>query len=139
MDEISQTASELVRLYDRDLCKPFPYQGCRTLLRGTDERMDGFIPDLALYFADIAGFSDSANRLNGWDKERVAMAQRMLEKSFFEKHSEYQALEGRITPDDTPDLYADMMLHEEMRRKVLHLVALLMERHSLLSQGNQVQ
>ena len=126
MDDISRIASELVQLYDQDCRNPFPYQDCRTLLEGTDDRMAGFIPDLALHFAEIAGFALGAKRLDRWDKEKVTNAQRALVRSFFEKHPEYQELEARITPADTPDLYADMALHEKMRIEVLHLIALLM-------------
>jgi hypothetical protein len=127
MDEISRIASELVQLYDQVVHKPFPYHGCRTLLEGTDERMAGFIPDLALYFAEIAGFSCRAQKLSRWNNDRVTKAQRSLVQSFVEKHPEYRELEARITPEDTPDLYAAMALHEQMRIDVLHLTALLMD------------
>lgn len=136
MDEISQVAYELVQLYGQDIQKPFPYHGCRKVLRGDHEHMEGFIPDLALYFAEIAGFAHGAKRLNRWNEERIAQAQKMMERSFFEQHPEYRELEAAITPAETPDLYADMVLHELMRTKMLHLISLLMKRHSALHQSD---
>jgi hypothetical protein len=136
MDILSRLASELAQFYEQNCRKPFPYQGCRALLKGTDKRMEGFIPDLDLFFGSIAGYANGAKKLLKWDTEKVKQAQRMLRGSFFEKHPEYKELEARITPADTPDLYADMAHYEEMRTKVLRLLSMLAKHESDSSQSN---
>ena len=66
----------------------------------------------------------------------MAQAKKLMERSFFEKHPEYRELEAAITPAETPDLYADMVLHELMRTKMLHWISLLMKRHSDLHRSD---
>lgn len=123
--EIESIANFLRTLYDRDMYRPFPYPGCRTILANTGESYEGFIPDLDLYFGDIAGYCSSPKRLTRWSEDQLSAVRKTLETSFFEMHPEYRELEARISPEDTPDLHTAMERYEVARTRLLYLIGLL--------------
>lgn len=114
------------------LCKessnPFPYGDCRSLLHRYGESYEDFIPHLDLYLSDIAGYCGWGAGLLNWSRQKIQEALPKIEKSFFEKHPEYGALEGAITKTGTPELYATLRLHEELRRNLLNLLTALLSR-----------
>jgi len=123
--------AELVRTCREDLGNPFPYTGCRKLLHGKGISYEGLIPDLDLYFYEIASHCGGIKNILKWSQERLLAAQTQLSKSFFERHPEYQPLEPMITKEDTPDLYSHLMAHEKVRRMLLELL------NQLLSEDNR--
>lgn len=133
---ISTLIKVLLQLYNEDSV-PFPRKECWTILAGTGEKFNGFIPDLAMYCMDIAGFIGSVETINRWSDVRLTWAHATGERSFFDKYPEFQELEVRITPVDTPDLYAEIELYEEMRELLLDLISLEIERRKQLFRINQ--
>lgn len=114
---------ELLPLYKEVRRAPFPYDGSRKLLRAEGARYDGLIPDLDMYFSDIAGYCSWGSRILRWQSEKVEEAKERLKQSFFEKHPEYRPLESLITESSTPDLHTSLTVHEAMRKKLLRILS----------------
>ncbi|MDQ3254788.1 MAG: YxiJ-like family protein [Acidobacteriota bacterium] len=123
----SELVSELSSLYQTDSRNPFPYAGCRKLLRAGGGNYEDLIPDLNTYFYNIASHSGGVKKILKWPKERLLEARKKLEKSFFEVYPEYKPLEIMITKSDTPDLYEALALHERARMKLLDLLSQLLK------------
>jgi hypothetical protein len=123
--KVSDLASLLTRRYREELLKPFPYEDCFKILDETGHRFEALIPDLDMYFYDIASPCSAAKRLICLPIEERTTLQKRLQGSFYEKHPEYQEIEFRITPVKTPYLYAHMAVHEEIRVEILRLLFLL--------------
>ncbi|MGH9846072.1 MAG: YxiJ family protein [Blastocatellia bacterium] len=125
MEEI---AAGFRQTLEEDLSKPFPYDDCRRVLaRAGDiadgDIADGLIPDLDLYFSDIAGYCSHGKKLLNMPKDDLVAARATLERSFFEKHPEYRALAVWINEIETPMLFAEINRHEEVRCKLLELIS----------------
>lgn len=128
MEEI---AAGFRRTLEEELSKPFPYDDCRRVLAkageiADGEIADGLIPDLDLYFSDIAGYCSYGKKLLGLPQNELAAARATLETSFFEKHPEYRALAPWINEIETPRLSADLSRHEEVRCRLLELISCLL-------------
>lgn len=117
--ELIIQASALKTLYEEACRIPFPYDGIRELLQEAGGGYTGFIPDLNLYFATIAGYCSWGNRLLKWDDEKVYRTSAALKRGFFDKHPEYKRLESMITQQD---IVAKLRAYEEIRRELLHLL-----------------
>jgi len=128
-ERIEELAAEVKRLYEEEARLPFPYDGCRTLLEGNEDEFEGFIPNLDLYFMDIAGYCSSGTAILKWPEEKVREAHGRISLTFFELCPLYCALQNFISESATPDLYEDLMLYEEMRSKLLELFSRLL-RHN---------
>ena len=85
----------------------------------------GFTLDLDWYFDGIAGASTwslkSLSRRS--HSERLDLAT-YVDKDFFEKYSNYSPLQRWITETNTPTLYHDFVLYEEIRVNALRLMSL---------------
>jgi hypothetical protein len=123
---VDELRDELLHLYE-EAHHPFPYAGCRKLLRETGKRYEGLIPDLDLYFSDIASYCGGVKRVLQWPQEKIQEARRKLSPSFWDRYPEYQPLEQMVTQQSTPDLYADMALYERMRLCLLDLLSRLLK------------
>jgi len=124
-----ELAAEVKRLYEEEARLPFPYDGCRTLLEGNEDEFEGFIPNLDLYFMDIAGYCSSGTAILKWPEDKVREAQSRICLTFFELYPQYGVLKNFISELAAPDLYEDLMLYEEMRSKLLELFSRLL-RHN---------
>jgi hypothetical protein len=124
-----ELAAEVKRLYEEEARLPFPYDGCRTLLEGNEDEFEGFIPNLDLYFMDIAGYCSSGTAILKWPEDKVREAQSRICLTFFELYPQYGVLKNFISESAAPDLYEDLMLYEEMRSKLLELFSRLL-RHN---------
>ena len=124
-----ELAAEVKRLYEEEARLPFPYDGCRTLLEGNEDEFEGFIPNLDLYFMDIAGYCSSSTAILKWPEDKVREAQSRICLTFFELYPQYGVLKNFISESAAPDLYEDLMLYEEMRSKLLELFSRLL-RHN---------
>src|SRR5437667_8833317 len=51
---------------------PLPYADCRNLLARAGEGYEGFGPDLATYFSDIASHCGGVKRILGWPDSELA-------------------------------------------------------------------
>ena len=118
-----EVIEELLPLYEEARREPFPYDGCRKLLREGSGRYEGLIPDLDMYLSDIAGYCSSGSRILRWQGAKIKEAEERLKQSFFERHPQYQPLESLITETDTPDLYTCLAVHEAVRKKLLKVLS----------------
>jgi hypothetical protein len=124
MDNMKESlVRDLNPLYEKSR-HPFAYADCRKLLH-QGATYEGLAADLDLYLKDIAGYCTWGRRLLKWSKPEIEKALATLSRSFFEKNPEYKPLESQITEENTPDLYADLVLHEKMRQTLLSLFSLL--------------
>jgi len=124
-----ELAAEVKRLYEEEARLPFPYDGCRTLLEGNEDEFEGFIPNLDLYFMDIAGYCSSGTAILKWPEDKVREAQSRICLTFFELYPHHCTLKNFISESAAPDLYEDLTLYEEMRSKLLELFSRLL-RHN---------
>lgn len=134
---IEEQADEILLLF-RESCRPFPYAGCRALIRDTGKAHEDFIPDLDLYFSEIAGYCSWGRKILMWPKEKLSEVQSILSRSFFEKHPQYQTLQSAVNKTETPDLYESLKLYEKMRGDLADLISrLLFEQYCAETSGNE--
>jgi len=123
-----EIASEAARIYEEEARLPFPCDDCRWLRNEfeVEDELEGFIPDLSLWFSDVAGYCSWGKRILNWSEEKLKGTREFLSSSFFDWHPEYGVLERAITEENTPDIYEDLLLYERMRKKLLEVMALLL-------------
>ncbi len=121
-ESVKEIIRELQSIYREASGVRFPYEGSRHLLREVGGSYEGLIPDLDVYFSTIAGYCSWGERILKWSQEKILEAQNRIAASFFEKHPQYKPLEVAITESNTPDLFAQMALHEKMRKSLLELL-----------------
>lgn len=132
-DHIEETVVELRRIFKEDLSGTFPYDDCRHLRAKAGGNYEGLVPDLDLYFWDVAKYCSLGKKLLRLPKDDLIKARATLERSFFEKHPEYLPLAALISETDTPTLRAEIELHDELRSKLLKIIS------SLLSEGKAAE
>jgi hypothetical protein len=130
---------ELLSYIEKDTGNPFPYIGCRKLLREDKEAYEGLIPDLDMYFYDIASHCGGVKKILDWSEEKIIEAQKKFSKSFFDVHAEYTPLKPQITESNTPDLYFKMISYEKMRQRLLELLTLLLSEREQSNESANVQ
>ena len=123
MDTVTGLAVELERAYKERLLHPFPYADVRKLAQGQELQFEGLIPDLDMHFYGIASPCGAARKLLKLPRETLLEVRQRLERSFFERHPEYEVLRERITAANTRYLYQEMIDHEEVRAKLLELLS----------------
>lgn len=123
---VAEALVELRRVFKEDLSTPFPYDDCRRVYARAGKIADGLIPDLDLYFGDVAGYCSWGKRLQRLSQAELLAARATLARSFFEKHPEYLPLAVLINETDTPVLFADLKLHDELRGRLLAIIATLL-------------
>ncbi len=121
-----ELVGKLLHTYKEYLVKPFPYQGALKLRREGGEAYEGLIPDMDMYFYDIASHCGGVKKMLKWPKEKLHQAREKFGQSFFDKYAQYKPLEPLITEANTPDLYACLMQHEQMRVSLLKLLSQLL-------------
>lgn len=112
---------------------PFPYADIRHIYKTVTSRKiktrraidKGFIPDLDYYQSSIAGCSSWGKKALKWDADKRQEFTGLLGGEFFDRHPEYLLVRRWITEANTPDLYRNFVLYEEMRVNVLALIRLL--------------
>jgi hypothetical protein len=122
-EPLQELIRELGSLYEA-IKHPFPYRDCSKLQR-RDTKYEGLVADLDLYLKDIAGYCTWGERLLEWSKPEIEKALKVLSRSFFERNPDYIPMESLITEENTPDLYAKLILHERIRASLLRLFSLL--------------
>jgi hypothetical protein len=120
---VSDVFSTIERLY-LEFRHPFPYADCRKMQVLADDQAADLIPDHDAYFADLAGYCSRGSRIARMSPEEFLKMKRASEKSFFEKHPEYQAIKSFISKSGTPDLFRDLELTEKMRAALLEIFEL---------------
>jgi hypothetical protein len=97
---------------------PFPYDDCRWLKNNKGANED-FIPDLDYYFSSIVGFAITASRLEQRDRQQLQSYWPYLKLSFFERYSKHKLVESGINETDTPKLYRQLYIAEQIRVALL--------------------
>ena len=140
LEDVLQTLAEL----DEADCCAFPYEDIRHIYRTVTSRKivtrraiaKGFIPDWNTFAMTASGYSSWGEKSLIWPAEKRQRIAKYLGKSFFERYLEYLPICRWITSTDTPELFRDFVLHEEMRVNVLALLRLLDELESQQHNGN---
>lgn len=109
---LEESAAKLQRIFKEDLSKPFPYEDCRKVFVEAGARDEGFIPDLDLYWSELAGYCSWGKRILDWPEEKLLEVKQSLEKSFLDRHPQHQKIVSLITESRAPDLYARMAWYE---------------------------
>ena len=140
--EDAQALETLLEILDRlqsEDVPPFPYADIRHIYKTEASRKirtrraieKGFIPDLAMYFADIYGCSGWNPKVpknwveyKQWPKKRQLIVD-SVSREFFERYLVYLPVRRWITAANTPHLYRKFVIYEEMRVNVLALIRLL--------------
>ncbi len=125
-------------------CYAFPYDDIRHIYKTVTSRKivtrraiaKGFIPDLDTFASAASGYSSWGEKSLIWPTEKRQRIADYLGKSFFERYPEYLPVQRWITDTNTPELFRDFVLHEEMRVNVLALLHLLNELESQQHNGN---
>lgn len=129
LETIFDTLAWLVEADDR----PFPYADIRHIYRTVTSRKirtrraikKGFGPDLNTYLYSIYSPARWCDVLLGWPTDKRQNLSEWLEQDFFERWPEYLFVRRWITEENTPDLYREFVIYEEMRMNVLALLRLL--------------
>ena len=114
-ESLKELARKLGDLLKKDMGNAFPYSDCRKASGLAGIRPGDLIPDLDLYFSELAGYCSWDGRILKWLPEKIATVKVRLSKTFFERYPQYRALQSVISEAETPDLMRDLALHEEMR------------------------
>jgi hypothetical protein len=79
------------------------------------QEKDDFTFELISYFSAIAVYSSWGKRTLKQNSEQIAQVESLLEKSFFETHSEFAYLKPIVSEKNVPKLYKQLLLHDLMR------------------------
>ena len=90
--EAAAISAELSRIYDEEVCGPFPSEGCRWLMCEFGAS-DDLTSDLDLWFSDVAGLSSRGKKLLHWSVDDVSSARGVASLGFFDKHPQYAIFE----------------------------------------------
>ncbi|MGH9839290.1 MAG: hypothetical protein ACREEM_10950, partial [Blastocatellia bacterium] len=71
---VEETVVELRRIFKEDLSGPFPYGDCRRLRAKAGGIYEGLIPDLDLYFWDVAKYCSLGKKLLRLPKDDLIKA-----------------------------------------------------------------
>ena len=129
LEEIVQT----LMILDKADCFPFPYADIRHIYKTVTSRKKltrrliekGFGPDLNTFQMSVSGACGGYHFVLEWPAEKRQQWADWLNKSFFERWPEYLSVRRWITEANTPELFRDFVLHEEMRVNMLALLRLL--------------
>ena len=115
------TPTDIETLTRDELYGKFPYEDCHWL-RNNTAAGEELIPDLDIYFSDIAGFSSSASRLAERHIEQLEAYWPSMQLNFFEKFPQHKPLQEKINETDTPTLARELRSAEIVRLELLPLI-----------------
>ncbi len=119
--EAESMAMKIAAIGEDDI-SPFPYAGCRWLMRNFEADLDNLIPDLDMWFSALYGYSSWAKKILTWSEEKVLEVRAELAHNFFEQLPQYAWLEQHITDANTPDLFERFQLTEQQRKILYELL-----------------
>lgn len=79
---------------------------------------DQLIPDLDIFFSDLAGFASSPEMITTRPAEQIERYARVLRESFFARFPEHGAIAKYITQQATPQLFEQLSAAESIRSVV---------------------
>lgn len=116
--ELEEKLKILGKLYKSEFLQPFPHQDCRKI--SSDEN---FVPSLDLYFSDIAGYCSWGVKIKKWDGEKIEIAKRHLQNSFFQRFVGFSELKLKINEKQTPQLFNQKLIYDLMRLTLLDILS----------------
>lgn len=117
------TGKQIEDLYNSQFLGPFPYEDCKRLAAAAKTPTGDLIPELDMYFSNIAGYSSSASRLMTRPESDLKRAKNSLASDLFETYPPLEHCRGFITSERTPGLYQKMQVAEELRLALMKLLA----------------
>lgn len=128
----SEFTYELIRqleAYRKKTVRPFPYSDCRKLIDSLPlqekKRFEDFTANLNTFDMAVSGPISWGKRISDWPQERVKRVYNYLQKPFFQRFPQYKVVKRLITRTNAPDLFADIRIHNEVRKILLKLLPLL--------------
>jgi hypothetical protein len=118
------TGIQLEEIYVTHFRGSFPYADCRWLASHEGQPVEDLIPELDMYFSNIAGYSSSASRLGERPASVLRKARKTLALNFFETYPSCERYSGLITSEKTPKLYEQMRIAEQLRLELLEILEL---------------
>ena len=125
--------TKLIMSLSEGLNKPFPYTDCRKVLQDQfeatpklEKRYHDLIPDLSTYFSDIYSHASGVNYILDWPSNRMVESQNFLKRSFFEAYPKYKSVEWRINQLNTPVLYQEIGVSNQLRSLLRELLSQLL-------------
>jgi len=116
--------------YDEQSRKPFPRKDCRKITGGDSDKELDLVGDLNTYDMTISGPISWGDKVMEWSNEKIDRILKYTAKPFFDQYPQYKPLEPLVSDTNTPDLCADLQLHEEMRLVLRQLLTqILADRH----------
>ena len=114
-------AREITELFESDI-SPFPSEDCRWLKCEFEANLDDLYTDLTMWFMTVAGYSSWGKQLLSWSEDKVRQVRDGIRYSFFDESPKYKWLEVHITEANTPGLYEEFKLYEQLRNKLCTLL-----------------
>jgi len=114
---------QIESLYKSDFRHPFPYKDCFLVSDRCGVETAYLIPEVDVFFADIAGWSASATSLDRRPAQELRKARSWLSRGdLFEHYPHLAVCRDSITAEETPDLWRQLRVVEELRISLLHLL-----------------
>ena len=117
-----KVGEQIEALYKSSFEGPFPYKDCRWLANELQKPIEDLIPELDLYFGDIAGYGSRATRLGRRSCEELKRAQEILSKDLYQRFPDLEAYRCLVNSEHTPELHSLMEVAEKLRLALLQFV-----------------
>jgi hypothetical protein len=115
---------QIESLYKSGFGGPFPYKDCFLVSDRCGVARGELIPELDLFFGDIAGYASSATTLDQRPSQELLKARSWLSRGdFFERYPRLAVCRDSIAAEEMPDLWRHMKVAEELRTSLLHLLS----------------
>jgi hypothetical protein len=121
MSVIEDFLAELKMLRESDH-GPFPYEGCRWLRSAIADRHDGLVPDLDMYFSEIAGYRSWGKKILTWSDEKIATVESRTARSFFGRFPAYAGLKPLLQVAEASDVRLALQNADRTREVLLQLL-----------------
>jgi hypothetical protein len=116
------TGRQIEELYRTTFVGPFPYDDCFFLADSSGIPREDLIPELDMYFSEIAGYSSSATRLLSRSSVDLETARKTLKRGFFQRFPDLHWIQERINERDTPILFKQLKVAEELRSMLIQVL-----------------
>ena len=121
--ELEEKLKILQELYKSDFLHPFPYQDCRKLISQNNYELKDFVPSLNLFCSEVAGYCSWGKRIVSWSIEKIEIVESQMQKSLFDRFPQYTELKSRITEQETPTLYNQLLIYDLMRLTLVDILS----------------
>ena len=88
------------------------------------EYFEVFTGLVEVYSIDLGGYAHFPDQLLSLSRQKRSEVRSKYEKSFFEKYPDYKKIEPLITQSNTPSLYLQLSIFEQMRIRLLEIIGI---------------